>query len=222
MQASRIASIALSSIALALSLTAGAATSASSNAARWSFDGAIHNNSLALSPDQATAVASYSESPDVVVYDLASHKVRATLHGFVTPRNVVFDPTGKSFYVSDSSLGLVRKIDTATLQDVADLPAGAGAFGTTLSRDGSTLYVNNEAANTVTSFDLKTNRPVSVTTGFSQPRQGVRLNPEGDTLFVTNFLGDKITPSRSRTTARPCLPPTAAATRLPWSILPSA
>lgn len=187
MQAFRFA--ALSLIASAVALSAGVAAAEP----RWTFDGGIHNNSLALSPDQGLAVASYSESPDVVVYDLKAHKVRATLHGYVTPRNIVFDPAGKSFYISDSSLGVVRQIDTGTLQEVASLPAGAGAFGTTISADGTTLYVNNEAANTVTSFDLKTRRPMAVTTGFSQPRQGVRLNPAGDTLFVTNFLGDKIT-----------------------------
>ncbi|PRC93131.1 YncE family protein [Solimicrobium silvestre] len=160
---------------------------------RWTFDGAIHNNSLAISPDETIAVASYSERPDVVVYDLNSGKVRAVLHGYVTPRNIVFDPSGKSFYVSDSSLGQIKKIDTASLQELATLPAGAGAFGTTISRDGQTLYVNNEAASTVTNFDLTTNRPKAVITGFAQPRQGVRLNSSGDTLFVTNFLGDKIT-----------------------------
>ena len=39
-----------------------AATAAS---ARWTFDGGIHNNSLAVSPDEQTAVVSYTERPDV-------------------------------------------------------------------------------------------------------------------------------------------------------------
>ncbi|MFX8437299.1 phosphate ABC transporter substrate-binding protein, partial [Acinetobacter baumannii] len=30
-------------------------------------------------------------------------------------------------------------------------------------------------------------------TGFAQPRQGVRLSPDGAKLYVTNFLGDKVT-----------------------------
>ena len=50
---------------------------------RWTFDGAIHNNSLALSPDDGTAVVSYSERPDVVVYNLKTGKVRKVLNGFV-------------------------------------------------------------------------------------------------------------------------------------------
>jgi YVTN family beta-propeller protein len=190
MQQSKSIFLAMVGVGIALSAVTADASACDM---RWTFDGAIHNNSLALSPDQTMAVASYSERCEVVVYDLTTGKVRATLKDFVTPRNIVFAPSGKFFYISDSSLGEIKKIDSATLQDVADLPAGAGSFGTTISQDGKTLYVNNEAANTVTSFDLEKNRPTAVITGFAQPRQGVRLNASGDTLFVTNFLGDKIT-----------------------------
>ena len=172
---------------------ANATPAASVAAARWTFDGGIHNNSLAVSPDERTAVVSYSERPDVIVYDLATGKVRAVLNGFVTPRNIVFAPAGDRFYVSDSSLGTVAVIDTATLKTVSSVPAGAGAFGTTLSKDGGTLYINNQAASTVTRYDLAMQQPRAVVTGFAQPRQGVRLSPDGKALYVTNFLGDKIT-----------------------------
>ena len=104
-----------------------ATSTAPAAAARWTFDGGIHNNSLAVSPDERTAVVSYSERPDVIVYDLATGKVRAVLNGFVTPRNTVFAPGGDRFYVSDSSLGTVAVIDTATLKTVSSVPAGAGA-----------------------------------------------------------------------------------------------
>lgn len=174
-------------------MAAEPATSAPAAAARWTFDGSIHNNSLAVSPDERTAVVSYSERPDVIVYDLATGKVRAVLNGFVTPRNIVFSPAGDRFYVSDSSLGTVDVIDTATLKTVSSVPAGAGAFGTTLSKDGSTLYINNQAASPVTRYDLAMQQPRAVVTGFAQPRQGVRLSPDGKALYVTNFLGDKIT-----------------------------
>ncbi|MCE4551129.1 YncE family protein [Xanthomonas hortorum] len=159
---------------------------------RWTFDGGIRNNSLAVSPDEATAVVSYSQRPEIVVYDLKAGKSKRVLSGYVTPRNIVFSPNGAFFYVSDSSLGVVRKIDSQTLKTVADLPLGAGAFGTTLSKDGRLLYVNNEAASTVSVFDLNSDRPVAVVTGFSQPRQGIRISPDGATAYVTNFKGDKI------------------------------
>lgn len=162
-------------------------------ATRWTFDGNIHNNSLALSPDESMAVVSYSQRPDVVVYDLRTEHVRAVLPGYVTPRNIVFAPTGKEFYLSDSSLGTINKIDAASLSTVASIPAGAGAFGTVVSKDGATLYVNNQAASTVARYDLISQRPVAVIGGFAQPRQGVRLSPSGEFLYVTNFMGDKIT-----------------------------
>lgn len=160
---------------------------------RWTFDGQIRNNTLALSPDERTAVVAYSQGPELIVYDLDSGKVRAVLDGFVTPRNIVFSPAGDVFYVSDSSLGTVSVIHTADLRTLRTLPVGFGAFGTTLSKDGSQFYVNNQAASTVTSYDLQKNYVRAVVPGFAQPRQGVRLSPDGKTLYVTNFLGDKIT-----------------------------
>src|SRR5215813_5468330 len=168
---------------------------------RWTFDGAIRNNSLAVSPDETIAVASYSERPDVIVYDLRTGAVRAVLHGYITPRNIVFEPSGHSFYVSDSSLGRIDCVDSSSLQVLWSLTPGPGAFGTVISADGDALYVNNEAASTVTRFDLIHERADAVITGFAQPRQGVRLSPDGTTLFVTNFLGDKITLVNTRTNA---------------------
>lgn len=159
---------------------------------QWTFDGQIHNNSLAISPDEKTAVVSISSHPEVFVYQLDTGKVRARLNQFITPRNILFHPNGRYFYVSDSSLGTITKISTKSLKTQSHLIIGAGAFGTAMSNDGSTLYVNNEAANTVTIFDLINERPLMVITGFSQPRQGVRLAPDGKTLFVTNFLGNKV------------------------------
>ena len=47
---------------------------------RWTFDGSIHNNSLAVSPDERAAVVSYSERSDVIVYDLTTGQVRAVLN----------------------------------------------------------------------------------------------------------------------------------------------
>jgi YVTN family beta-propeller protein len=162
-------------------------------AARATFDGNIRNNSLALSPDETTAVVSYSERPDVVVYNLKKSNVRGVLHGYITPRNIVFAPDGKTFYVSDSSLGEVVRVDSVTLKPVSRLAAGPGAFGTALNKDGNALYVNSQASSTVTRFDTPSNQARAVITGFAQPRQGVRLSPDGSKLYVTNFLGDKVT-----------------------------
>ncbi len=157
------------------------------------FDAAIKNNSLAVSPDEHLAAVSYSDEPRVIVYDLQTGQPIKTLAGYVTPRNIVFAPDGKCFYVSDSSLGTVNVVDTASFETLARYPVGYGVFGTVLTADGRTLYANDEAASTVTAVDTADGSARAVIPGFAQPRQGIRLGPDGKEAFVTNFLGDKIT-----------------------------
>ncbi len=175
------------------SVIAAEVSAASDITHKPSFDGNIHNNTLAISPDEKMAVVARSGRPEVIVYDLDSGKVRDVLTNYITPRNIVFAPDGKTFFVSDSSLGLVVRIDARTLKMVTQYAIGPGAFGTVLNKDGKTLYINNQASNSVVSLNTETGVANAVITGFSQPRQGVRLSPDGKTLFVTNFLGDKIT-----------------------------
>lgn len=160
--------------------------SAAANVERWTFDGGIRNNSLAVSPDESTAVVSYSERPDVIVYDLRTGKVRSVVHGYVALRNIVFAPSGNAFYISDSSLGTVTRVDSQSLEATSRLPLGAGAFGTTISKDGKTLYVNNQASSTVTTFDLDAEQPRTVITGFAQPRQAIVFTHDAKSAYVLN------------------------------------
>ncbi len=157
------------------------------------FDADIKNNSLAVSPDEHLAAVSYSDEKHVIVYDLQTGKAIKTLEGYVTPRNIVFAPDGKRFFVSDSSLGTVNVVDAASFETVTRYPVGYGVFGTVLTADGRTLYANDEAASTVTAVDTTDGSAKAVIPGFSQPRQGIRLAPDGKEAFVTNFPGDKIT-----------------------------
>ena len=156
------------------------------------FDADIKNNSLAVSPDEHLGVVSYSDEKRVIVYDLQAGKVLRVLDTFITPRNIVFAPDGLRFYVSDSSLGTVSVIDATSFATLASYPVGYGVFGTVLTADGGTLYANDEAASTLTAVSTADGSAKAVVTGFAQPRQGVRLGPDGKEAFVTNFLGDKI------------------------------
>ncbi|MFD8097417.1 YncE family protein [Streptomyces malaysiensis] len=159
---------------------------------RTPFDGEIHNNSLAVSPHERIAVATNSQSDHLVVIDLRRGQKITQIKGYVTPRNILFAPDGQSFTVSDSTLGVLDRISLRTFQVEKRLPLGAGVFGTAQTKDGKRLYANNQAANTVTVVDLAASRPVTVITGFAQPRQGVKLAPAEDMLYVTNFQGDRI------------------------------
>ena len=150
------------------------------------FDADIKNNSLAVSPDEHLAAVSYSDENQVVVYDLQTGRPIKTLRGYVTPRNIVFAPDGKRFCVSDSSLGTVNVVDAAIFETLARYPVGYGVFGTVLTADGRTLYANNEAASTVTAVDTADGSAKAVIPGFAQPRQGIRLGPDGKEASVLN------------------------------------
>ncbi|MEH7122494.1 beta-propeller fold lactonase family protein [Bacillus sp. JJ1773] len=156
------------------------------------FDSHITNNSLAVSPDEKTVVVSDSREQVILVFDLVKDKLRKKLDGFGTPRNIVFIDGGSQFVVSDSSLGTLRFYDTKTLRLTDEIVVGPGAFGTAVSPDGRTMYVNNQAHSTVTVVDLKNRKPTAVITGFAQPRQGIVVSKDGKYVYVTNFKGDKV------------------------------
>jgi hypothetical protein len=105
--------------------------------------GGIVNNSLAVSPDERLAVASYSLKPNVHVYDLQTERLVTTLAGFITPRNILFTPDGKHILISDSTRGAVAIVAADTLKEDDTIPIGAGAFGTAIDRAGDRLYVGD-------------------------------------------------------------------------------
>lgn len=169
---------------------------------RTPFDGTINNNTLAVTADERTAVVSNSGSDRLIVIDLRDGRRRHEITGYATPRSILIGHDNRSFTVSDSTLGVVDTISLRDYRLLSRIPLGAGVFGTAVTKDGKTLYANNQAAGTVTVVDLVQNRPVTVIPGFAQPRQGVMLAPAQDVLYVTNFMGDRITKVDTATFAR--------------------
>ena len=160
--------------------------------AQQTFDGWIKNNSLAISPDENIALASYSDSTHIGVYDLKYGKLIREIGGFINPRNIIFSPDGEWIYITDSGLGELLVFNAGTFEIAKTYPVGYGAFGTTITNNGSLIFVNNQAAGTVTVVDLAARHIKAVIKGFAQPRQGVKLNAENSKLYVTNFVNNKI------------------------------
>jgi DNA-binding beta-propeller fold protein YncE len=79
--------------------------------ASYRFDANIVNNSLAVSLDERIAVASISTETGVQVVSLKTGKRIQTLKGFVSPRNILFTPDGKTLLISDSTRGVVAVLD---------------------------------------------------------------------------------------------------------------
>jgi YVTN family beta-propeller protein len=163
-----------------------------SQEAQESFDGNIKNNSLAISPDESIAVASNSDLTSIVIFDLKSNKLIKKINGFINPRNIIFSPSGKSFYITDSSLGTIYEISSKDYELLKKTPIEKGIFGSDINKDGQLIYINNQAMNTVTILDLNSNSIKSVITGFAQPRQGIKLNFDNSKAYITNFSDDKI------------------------------
>lgn len=152
----------------------------------------INTSSLAISPDGRTAAASSSDRPYVVIYDLEVQQTRGVVHEFITPRSVLFDRSGRYVYVADSTLGVVKKIDSASLQTVSVFLPVTGAFEAALSSDGQTLYVSNENASLLIFFDLPSGRPTSRVTAYSDPHQSVRPMSGAPLLYIIDFWNDKV------------------------------
>jgi YVTN family beta-propeller protein len=156
------------------------------------FDGDIRNNTLAVSPDERLAIVGNSQTDHLKVYDLKRGVLQTSLPGFVTQRNIVFSPDGQHFYVTDSSKGVLERWNAQSFRLEDSLALGPGAFGSAIDKQGTRLYVNNQASNTVSVVDLANWRVLKVITGFSGPRQGVKLLPDNSVLYVTNFRSDKL------------------------------
>ncbi len=154
------------------------------------FDNNIKNNSLAISSNESLAVAVSSFESNILVYNLNQNKLVKVLGNYVTPRNVEFAGDDKSFYVSDSSLGVIRQISTVDFSILREINIGKGAFGFVI--DGNYLLVNNQAQNTVTIIDLDKWEISHVISGFANPRQGIKAGLSGRYVYVTNFKGDDV------------------------------
>lgn len=166
------------------------------------FAKSISNNSMAVSPDQSVAVVTSSKHQILRVIDLKDGHRIAEIGGYTSPRNILFEPDGRSISVSDDTLGVLDQISLQTHKVIRRLPLGVGAFGTAQSDEGGTLYATNHAAGTVTVIHPATRRPKAVITGFVQPRQGIKVSPKGDIVYVTDIGAQHIARVSTETNER--------------------
>lgn len=154
------------------------------------FDAIIKNNSLAINESETLAVTSISSESAIKIYNLPSQQLITTLTGYITPRNIEFATDGKSFYVSDSSLGIIRQVAIDGFKTIREIAIGQGAFGFAIYKDD--MFVNNEATNTVSVVSLQSGKIKLTIDGFNEPRQGIKVGPSGRYVYVTNFKGDDV------------------------------
>lgn len=140
---------------------------------------------------------------------------------------------GKYLYVAnDAASGsvaefLVNSNGTLTNLSPTPVPAGHGPQGIVVSPNGQHVYVANEFDNTVSIFDVAGNGTLApngtqatIGTNLTSP-WGLALSPDGNSLYVTNYLGSGSVAEftvASDGTLSPKATPTASAGRFPVSI----
>lgn len=143
------------------------------------------NHNGIFSPDGASIwTAQAGEPGSVLVLDAATLATKAEIGVGVMPREVSLSADGQYFFVANGMSDDVSVIDAADQVVVATIPVGDGPVGAWPGHDNR-MYVDNEAAQSVTVIDVETLAPVhTIDLGF-MPGMAT-LAPAGDELWVTD------------------------------------
>jgi tRNA A-37 threonylcarbamoyl transferase component Bud32 len=147
-----------------------------------SYDDLAH--AQALSPDGATLVTEDTAST-VSLWDVASHRKTATLHGNSYPGNAVaYSPDGKTVAGSDGSN--IRLWDTTSHQQTRDFPLVTSDPDVTnsiaFSADGRTLATGGGDDKTVRLWDLADQRQIASLRGHTGTVLAVAFSHDGKIL----------------------------------------
>jgi DNA-binding beta-propeller fold protein YncE len=162
---------------------------------------------VAVSPDGNSVYVIDETDKTVFQYDVGSGgaltpKIPATVATGADPRLLAVGPDGKSVYVGNSDGNSVSQYDVGpggglTPKTPAAVAAGADPEGLAVSPNGNSLYVVDAGGlppvtGTVSQYDinpltgaLSAKTPATVATGVSP--FGVAVNPDGKSVYVTNF-----------------------------------
>jgi DNA-binding beta-propeller fold protein YncE len=95
------------------------------------------------------------------------------------PRDVKLSPDGEVFYVADLNLGGVWLVDGEKLETTDFLPTGAGAHGlyTSLSGDGSTLWLTSRYGSEICAIDVRSGQTLATVRVGAAPH-GLTVYPQ--------------------------------------------
>lgn len=136
---------------------------------------------VAVSPDGSQVYV--GADGHVYVIDPANETVAAAIPVTGAANHVTAHPLKPLFYASLFNAGTVVEVDAQTHTAARTFSIGGTPQGSAVSRDGSTLYVANEAG-TLDVVDLASGA-VSSTVPLGCGGFGIALSPDGQQLYVT-------------------------------------
>lgn len=83
--------------------------------------------------------------------------------------------------------GVLRVLDLSDGKEIAAVETGSGACSPLVNKETGKLYVCNQFQNTVSEFDMKTNKVLRTVSVLREPKSAV-ISKDGKYLYVTNFL----------------------------------
>lgn len=138
---------------------------------------------IAIDPAGARAYVTDVCGNDLLVVDLASASVVATVPVGVAPVAVAVTPDGKRALVSNSGDGTVTPVDLTTLTAGAPIAVGEQPGGIVVAPDGSRAYVTVRLADAVKRIDLPSDSVGPAIPVAEHPEQ-IALTPAGTRAFV--------------------------------------
>ena len=147
---------------------------------------------IAASPDGLKAYLAFAGPNVLMVFDVASRQVTATIPVGATPTGVVVAPNGLRIYVTNTADNSVTVIDSATNLVQATLSPGLSLpAGIAISPDGTRFYVANKGNNTVTvmrtgDFAVEASIPLG-----AEP-VGIAISPDGAHAYVTQSAASSV------------------------------
>ena len=120
------------------------------------------------------------------IFDASDPTKIKSITGLDFSSSTVIDPTGKYFYVADSSNNNVTKYHALTgLAIGSSITVGTSPSSISINSDGSKLFVTNFYSHTVSVIDTLTNI-VTDTIAVDTSPTAIALSPDGLTLLVSN------------------------------------
>jgi len=148
---------------------------------------------LAITPNGQFAYVTTS-ADTVVVVNLASNTIAATIPVGTTPQGIAITPNGQFAYVANDLSNDVSVIDTASNTVIATIPVGTNPFGVAITPDGQLAFVANTTDNSVSVISIATQSVIATIPTSGTTPLNVAITPDGKTAYVTETNSSDVLP----------------------------